>query len=72
MTDRLNGVWVAFEKDIREDDAETTINAIRQIRGVLVVEKHVADPMAWIGEERVRQELGKKIFEILFPGRLKL
>jgi hypothetical protein len=67
MTDRLNGVWVAFEKNVREDDAEATINAIRQIRGVLDVKKHVADPMAWIGEQRVRQELGTKLFDIIYP-----
>ena len=29
MADRLSGVWVAFDQDIREDDAEGMIEAIR-------------------------------------------
>lgn len=43
MTDRLNGVYVAFHKEIRTDDAESTIAAIRHIRGVIAVEPRIAD-----------------------------
>lgn len=38
MTDRLKGCTVVFEHDVRTDDAESTLNAIRAIRGVLKVE----------------------------------
>ena len=42
MTDRLKGVWVAFERDIRTDDVEPLIEAIKCLRGVLAVEPSIA------------------------------
>lgn len=33
MTDRINGFWVALEKDTRIDDAEPILNAVRLLRG---------------------------------------
>ena len=67
MTDRLNGVWVAFEKDIRVDDAESLISAIKHLRGVLAVESKVSNPNDWIAEVRVRREIASKLFEVLYP-----
>lgn len=67
MTDRLKGVIVTFERDIREDDAEAVLNAIRMIKGVLSVKPLVADVDFHIAEERVRQELTKKLWDVLHP-----
>ncbi len=69
MTDRLNGVWVAFEKDIRDDDAEGLIDAIRHLRGVLAVEPHVASMSDYVAEERVRLEWRKKLADLLYPPK---
>lgn len=69
MTDRLKGVWVAFEKDIREDDAEPLIAAIKQLRGVLAVESCIADHADWIALERTRRELGQKLIEVVWPKK---
>lgn len=41
MTDRIKGVLVTFEGDIREDDCEKYIEAIRAIRCVQRVEPYV-------------------------------
>jgi hypothetical protein len=38
MTDRHAAYLVVLENDIREDDAETTISALRQIKGVIDVQ----------------------------------
>ena len=65
MTDRLKGVCVCFDRDIREDDAEVVISAIRQIRGVLSVEVNVADSNDWMNRERIRDEMTRKIYEAL-------
>ncbi len=43
MTDRYAGFVVVLDEDVREDDAQATINAIRQIKGVLGVEPVGAD-----------------------------
>ena len=67
MTDRFNSLTVVLDRDIREDDAEALLNAIRQLRGVLSVTGNVSDVGSHIAEERVRRELGDKLWEVLYP-----
>lgn len=67
MTDRFNTITVSLEHDIREDDAETLISAICQLRGVLSVSGNVSDSSAWCAEARVRSELSKKLWSVLHP-----
>ena len=42
MTDRIKGIYVALTNEVREDDIEPLISAIKQLRGVLDVEPDVA------------------------------
>lgn len=65
MTDRINGFWVALEKDTRDDDFEATMAAARMIKGVLAVKPNVTNHSDWIAEERVRRELIAKLYEAL-------
>lgn len=65
MTDRYNAFIVVLERDIREDDAEPILNAIKHIRGVLSVKPHVADFSDSIATERVRAELQQKLWDVL-------
>lgn len=67
MTDRLKGVWVAFERDIRDDDAEAIIKAIRMIRHVAAVKGNIADSNDWINRMQIRTELGEKLWAVLYP-----
>lgn len=67
MTDRYNAFIVVLDHDIRSDDAETIINAIKQIRGVLSVKPKVTDMASVIAEERVRADLSAKLWEVLYP-----
>lgn len=68
MTDRVNFLHVALEKDIRTDDIKPLITAIKQLRGVLKVEKNISDPCSWVIEQRVRQELGEKLISVIYPN----
>lgn len=64
MTTRLKGLTVAFEKDIREDDAQRIIDAVAMLRGVLQVGPiEVGDN--WISEVRIRRDLEGKLFAVL-------
>lgn len=63
MTDRLKGVYVAFEKDIRDDDASFIINAIHMIKGVADVSLNVADGDDWINRAQIRNELKDKFWK---------
>ncbi len=56
MTDRYTGFIVTLEHDMREDDAESTIEAIRHIKGVVGVEPVKTDMLAEFSEKtRIRQ-----------------
>jgi hypothetical protein len=65
MTDRLAGVIVTFERDVRVDDAEPTITALQQIKGVVSVEPVVADARLHMAEERARFDLRARLWEAL-------
>lgn len=61
MTDRHTAYLVVLDRDIREDDAEHTINALRMVRGVMRVTPVLADePLAVAAAEaRVRREVAQ-------------
>jgi len=66
MTDRYNALTVVLDHDIRSDDAEVLVSAIKQLRGVLNVIPNVVENLTdEIAEARVRQELSKKLWAVL-------
>jgi len=65
MTDRLKGVVVTFDHDIREDDAEGILNAIRHIKGVASVQPEVANLEDHMARVRVRGEMVKDLVELV-------
>ena len=67
MTTRYCGVAVTFESDIRDDDAEGLLQAIRHLRGVVNVRPIEADPEAEsILRMRVRNDLFITMRDALF------
>lgn len=69
MTDRFNTLTVVLERDMRDDDAESLLQAISHFRGVLHVSGNVSDPESYMAEERARRDLGKKLFDVVYPDR---
>ena len=67
MTDRYHSLTVCLEHDIRSDDAEPLIEAIKHIKGVLTVEGNVSGIEDWVAESRVRHDLHKKLFAVIYP-----
>lgn len=65
MTDRINAITVVLDKDVRIDDAEGLLTAIRQLRGVLSAEPHVSDVRDHMAQERARNELREKLWDAL-------
>jgi len=64
MTDRVNGLFVAFDKDLREDDVQNIINAILMIKNVMGVEKNVSNMDEWIAFSRLKIMALNKIIDI--------
>lgn len=65
MTDRLKGVIVTFESDIREDDAQAIIHAIEMIKGVLQVETSIRSHDDIMNRARIRDEYRIRLWEAL-------
>ena len=65
MTDRHAGYVVTLTDDIREDDAEAIINALRLIKGVVSVQPVAGDHQLVIAKERVREEYRAKLIALL-------
>lgn len=67
MTDRINSITVVLDEDIRVDDAECILNAIRMVKHVLSVEGNVADFESHMAEERARAKVHEQVFNAIYP-----
>lgn len=65
MTDRVKGFTVTLEKDIRIDDVEVIIQAIRMIRGIADVEPSISTSEDQINRQRIKYELRDKFYKFL-------
>lgn len=65
MTDRIHSFQIVLEKNIRDDDSEGIINAIRHIRGVADVIPLIADSVSAMAEARAKHEFTMNLFKIL-------
>jgi hypothetical protein len=65
MTDRHAGYVVILEHDIRKDDAEVILSALKQIRGVLSVEPVTAGIDQCIADSRAKHSMRMKLYEFL-------
>ena len=63
MTDRHAGYVVTLAEDVREDDAQPILEAIRMIKHVASVEPVVSDMMFHMAEERVKHRLFMKMYD---------
>jgi hypothetical protein len=57
MTDRLKGCTVIFDHDIRVDDAEALLNAIRMIKGVQSVEPSISTSEDWMAARKAKTDM---------------
>lgn len=65
MTDRINSFTVVLDSDIRIDDVEPIVNAIRMVRGVASVTGNVANLDSHIAQVRAKRELRERLFAVL-------
>lgn len=66
MTDRISYLTVVLTHDIRADEVEAVMEAIRQNRHVLAVAAgEPVSPMEYVARERVKSELLEKVLGFL-------
>lgn len=64
MTDRIKALVVTLEPDVRSDDAEAIIHAIRMMRRVASVDPLVDQIDDLTARRRVRHELADKLMQL--------
>ena len=67
MTDRHAGYIVTLDRDIRDDDAQPILDALRMIQGVIDVHPVVADTPLMMAQARADVEWRKRIVAMLIP-----
>jgi hypothetical protein len=65
MTDRVKSLTVVLDKDIRVDDVESLVNAIRCIRHVMSVGTNIVDSDDYAARERVAFKWSDTIFDVM-------
>lgn len=71
MTDRYKALTVVLARDVRDDDAQSIINAISMVKGVLSVEPNVADFDDYVHRERLYWKFREKLLQALDDERVK-
>lgn len=69
MTDRTHAFTVVLDREYRVDDAESIVNAIMMVKGVIDVQPHISDVDFYTAREQAKLELRKKLFEVIYPER---
>lgn len=65
MTDRIHSITLVLEQDMRVDDAEDLMIALRCFKRVVSVQPNVSDYMSLVAESRVRRDLEEKLWKVL-------
>lgn len=65
MTDRIRHLTITLDQDIRTDDVESIVNALKMVRGVAAVERHVVKFEDHLAREAVRAEIRRELHEAI-------
>ena len=65
MTDRIKGVLITFEKDIREDDTQPIIEALKMIKGVLTVKPYITGMEDYMLYQKGHMDARMEMFDYL-------
>lgn len=67
MSQIIRSLTVVLEPDVGEEYAQRLIGNISLLKGVVRVVSTQHDSDHWVSDERARQELRKKIMDIIYP-----
>lgn len=65
MSDLHHSYTVVLAKELKDEDSDAVIEAIKMIRGVADVIPHVVDSRFYVGREQARRELSTQLFDML-------
>lgn len=65
MTTRIKALTVTLSEDMREDDTEAVLTALRMVKGVIDVTAHVADLSDHVARLRAQRDIETRILAAL-------
>lgn len=65
MTDRVNSFLVVLDRDMRDDDAEAVLTALRMVKHVIAVTPNVATFSDVVAASRARREIEARLLAAL-------
>lgn len=65
MTDRYKGFLITLDKEIRNDDAEPILNALKMIKGVQIVKPYINKAEDWMMYEKGVMDTKMELFQFL-------
>lgn len=65
MTDRTRILTVVLDRDYRDDDVQSIVDAVKMIKGVISVDINVSDIEEYMAVETAKRELKDKIYKAL-------
>ena len=65
MTDRVKALTVVLDKDVRIDDVEALMDAIKMLKGVRKVTPEVANVADHVADMRARGEVVEKLLTLI-------
>jgi len=65
MTDRVKGLTITFEEDIRIDDVKAMIDAIYLFKGIAHVEPSIVTGADHVNRSRITAELKNKLYNFI-------
>lgn len=64
MTDRVQGFVVTLDRDMRIDDAQALIDAIKMLRHVMSVKPSIVTADDFFARQRIAIELQNKVLQV--------
>ena len=66
MTDRIKGFTVTLSEDVRDDDFENILIAVKMIKGVGHIEPSIVTASDHFERQRIMMELKGKLGDVIF------
>jgi len=63
VSDRIKGLYIAFEEDVHEDRIEEFIKAFKMIKNVSEVKAFVSDHTDWIAQSVAKRDMREKFWK---------
>jgi hypothetical protein len=67
MSDRIYAYTVILDGEYKDEDVEQVQHAIEMIKGVRSVTPQVSNPEIYFAKQKIRDEIGEKIINIIYP-----